>query len=207
MTQVSTAKRLPFTWADYRAWPDDERWEIVEGEAYAMSPAPTVRHQQIVGALFHALMTHFAGRKCKPFVAPIDVKLDDLNVVQPDLIVVCRKEQIQRTHVEGAPTLVIEVLSPATVLHDRAVKLPLYARHGVSEVWLVTPFPHTVEVFVLDGKEYRLAGVWRKEEALRSRTFPDLSVGLAPVFDFPLEPGEEPPVVREPPGHYGKRRA
>jgi Uma2 family endonuclease len=207
MSPTATARRLPYTWDDYRAWPDDERWEIVEGESYAISPAPTMRHQHIVAALMFALMTHFAGKSCRPIVSPVDVKLDDLNVVQPDLIVVCRKEQMKRTHVEGAPTLASEVLSPSSALHDRAVKLPLYARHGVAEVWLVTPYPHCVEVFLLDGPGYRLAGVWRRQDTLRSPTFPDLAVDLAPVFDFPLEPGEETPAVREPPARYGASRA
>ena len=207
MSAIAIARRRPYTWDDYRAWPDDERWEIVAGEAYAMSPAPSTRHQHIVTALTHALMTPFAGKLCRPIVAPVDVKLDDLNVVQPDLVVVGRKEQIRRTHVEGPPALAIEVLSPSSALHDRAVKLPLYARHGVAEVWLVTPYPNCVEVFLLDGPGYRLAGVWRRQDALCSPTFKDLALDLAPVFDFPLEPGEEPPAVREPPARYGASRA
>lgn len=183
-------------------WPDDERWEIVAGEAYAMSPAPTPRHQQIVTTLTHALVAYFAGKACRALVAPVDVKLDAENVVQPDIVVVCRPEQIQRTHIDGAPTLVVEVLSPSSILHDRAVKLPLYARHGVREVWLVTPCPHCVEIFLLDGSSYRLAQVLRRLDILRSPTFPELVVELTPVFDFPLDPGEEPLAVREPPGHY-----
>ena len=202
MTPSSAAHKLPYTWDDYRTWPDDERWEIVAGEPYAMSPAPTPRHQQVVTALTRALAMHFTGKPCRAIVAPLDVKLDAENIVQPDLVVVCRPEQIRRTHIEGPPTLVIEVLSPSTALHDRAAKLPLYARHGVQEVWLVTPFPHCVELFVLDGPGYRLAQVLTKQETLRSPTFPELAVDLATIFDFPLDPDEEPPMVREPPGRY-----
>lgn len=197
---------MPYTWEDYCAWPDDERWEIVAGEAYAMSPAPTPRHQQIVTTLAQRLATFFAGKPCRALVAPVDVKFDAENIVQPDLVVVCRPEQLQRTHIDGAPALVIEVLSPSSAMHDRAVKLPLYARHGVREVWLVTPYPCCVEIFLLDGSGYRLAQVLQRAELLRSPSFPELVVELAAVFDFPLEPGEEPPVVREPPGRYGSAR-
>ena len=202
MSAPSTAHKLPYTWDDYRTWPDDERWEIVAGEAHAMSPAPTPRHQQVVTALAHALATHFTGKPCRTLVAPLDVKLDAENIVQPDLVVVCRPEQIRRTHIEGPPTLVIEVLSPSTTLHDRATKLPLYARHGVQEVWLVSPYPPCVEVFVLDGPGYRLAQVLTKQKTLHSPTFPDLAIPLEPIFDFPLDPGEQPALVREPPGRY-----
>lgn len=202
MTPPSTARKLPYTWEDYRTWPDDERWEIVAGEAYAMSPAPTPRHQQVVTALTQALAAHFTGKPCRALVAPLDVKLDAENIVQPDLVVVCRPGQIRRTHIEGAPTLVIEVLSPSSALHDRAVKLPLYARQGVQEVWLVTPYPHCVEIFLLDGPGYRLAQVLKRQDTLQSPAFPDLSIPLATIFDFALEPGEEPPLVREPPGRY-----
>ena len=206
MSTTATARHLPYTWDDYRTWPDDERWEIVEGEAYAMSPAPTPRHQHVVATLLYALMTHLAGKRCRPIVSPVDVKLDDLNVVQPDIVVVCRPEQIRCTHVEGPPALVVEVLSPSTALHDRARKLRLYARHGVIEVWLVTPFPPCVEIYRLDGASYRLGEVLSKEDTLRSPSFANLAVDLAPVFDFPLEPGEDPPAVREPPAHYGEHR-
>jgi len=202
MTSSSSARRLPYTWDDYRTWPEGDRWEIVAGEAYAMSPAPTPRHQHIVSALTHALVAYFTGKPCRALVAPVDVKLDAENIVQPDLMVVCRPEQFRRTHIEGAPTLVIEVLSPSSALHDRAMKLPLYARHGVQEVWLVTPYPHCIEIFLLDGPSYRLAHVLKRQDVLHSPSFPDLVVDLALLFDFPIEPGEEPPAVREPPGRY-----
>ena len=202
MSATSTAQNLPFTWDDYRSWGDEQRWEILDGEAYAMSPAPTTRHQYVHREIFSALCAHFRGRKCSAFSSPIDVKLSDVDVVQPDIVVVCRPEQIKRTHVEGAPTLVVEILSPSTAQRDRGVKMDAYAEAGVREVWLVTPWPPCVEVFVLDGPTYRRHAAFLETQTLKSPTFPELAVELAPAFDFPLEPGEEPPVVREPPGHY-----
>jgi Uma2 family endonuclease len=204
MNRLSTARSLPFTWDEYRTWRSDERWEIVDGEAYAMSPAPTVRHQLIHAALFTALFDQFRHRPCRVISSPLDVKLSATDVVQPDIVVVCDHRQITETHIEGGPSLVVEILSPSTAQRDRGVKMDAYARAGVCEVWLVTPWPQSVEVFVLDGPTYRRHAVFVQTQTLRSAAFPELKIGLAAVFDFPLQPGEEPPVVREPPPHrYG----
>lgn len=200
----STARNLPFTWSEYRTWGDDERWEILDGDAYAMSPAPTVRHQIIQANLFAQLFQHFEGRPCRVIPSPLDVKLSETDVVQPDIVVVCDRRQITETHIDGGPALVVEILSPSTAQRDRGIKMDAFARAGVREVWLVTPWPHSVEVFALDGPTYRRHAVFIQTQALRSATFPELEIDLAAVFDFPLQPGEEPPVVREPPSRrYG----
>ena len=179
-----------FTWADYRAWPDGERWELLGGEAFAMSPSPGSRHQAVSFRLSYALEAYFRGKQCRPFAAPLDVKLSEADAVQPDLLVVCDPAQIKRTHVEGAPALVVEILSPCTEGHDRGRKLELYARSGVAEYWLVSPFPSYVEVLSLDGPGYRVWRVFQREDILRSKLFPGLEVNLPEVFDFPLEPEE-----------------
>ncbi len=202
MSEGSAARHLPYTWDDYRSWDDDRRWEIIGGEAYAMSPAPTTRHQKIHTELVRQMANHFAAHPCQTFSAPTDVKLSDRDVVQPDILVVCDPKQIRPTHIEGPPALVIEILSPSTGQRDRVVKMDLYARAGVREVWLVTPFPQSVEVFVLDGATYRRAAAYDQTGSLASPTFEGLTIDLVPVFDFPLEPGEEPPVAMEPPGRY-----
>ena len=207
MNFSSTAKHLPYTWTDYRSWQNDERWEIIDGEAYAMSPAPSVRHQHIHRELFTSICAHFRGKSCRPFSCPIDVKLSDTDIVQPDIVVVCRPEQILRSHIEGSPTLVVEILSPSSAQRDRGVKMDVYARAGVGEVWLVTPWPHCVEVYVLDGRGYRRHAAFIQTQTLASAAFPALTIDLVPVFDFPLYPGEEPPVVREPPGRYAAATA
>jgi Uma2 family endonuclease len=199
MTEPARKLGRRFTWADYRSWPDDERWEIIDGEAFAMSPAPLTRHQHILRELSVPLGNYFKGKKCRPFWSPCDVKLAEDTVVQPDILVVCDPRQITRTHIEGPPALVVEILSPDSSVHDRIRKTRLYARFGVQEYWIVTPFPSTVEVLLLDDKSYRLHASYAKEDELVSATFPDLKIPLADVFDFPLEPGEELPVVREPP--------
>lgn len=164
-----------------------------------MSPAPQPRHQLIAGEIFATLHTHLSGKPCKAIMAPVDVRLSAEDIVQPDVVVVCRPDQIKRTHIEGAPALVIEILSESTALYDRTRKLRLYAHSGVGEVWLVTPYPWLVEVLQFDGACYRLAGTYTKTDTLASPTFPDLVMDLTKVFDFPLDPGEAVEMVRE--GH------
>lgn len=187
-----------FTWDDYQTWSDDQRWEIIAGEAFAMSPSPTTRHQVISRELAASMHPFFRKGPCEYFVAPFDVQLSDEDIVQPDLMVVCDKNQIKRTHIEGAPKLVVEIVSESSTIHDRMRKSQLYARAGVQEYWIVTPFPSLIEVFELDGGSYRVRHVFGKDDTLSSPAFPGLSIPLADVFTFPLEPDELPRVVREP---------
>ena|ERR1051326_5721607 len=187
-----------YTWSDYRTWTDDKRWEIIGGEVFQMA-SPTSRHQTISMELSVRLHAFFKNKGCKVFAAPMDVVLSDEDVVQPDHLVVCDANQIKRTHVEGPPTLVVEIVSADSGLRDRMLKLNLYAYAGVKEYWIVTPWPSTVEVLVLQGQKYQVHQVFGKDSTLVSATFPDLQLPLADAFNFPLEPGEEPPVVHEPP--------
>ncbi|HAS83573.1 MAG TPA: Uma2 family endonuclease [Verrucomicrobia bacterium] len=197
MSTAIAYKDSTFTWSDYRSWPDDERWEIVGGEAFDMSSAPLTRHQLIVGELTGQMYAHFKGHRCRVWPAPVDVKLSEEDIVQPDLLVVCDPAQIQRTYIEGAPALVIEVLSEASLFHDRVRKMGLYARSGVREYWLVTPYPHLIEVYELAGDAYTLRGGYTRDDTLASPSFPALHLDLASVFDFPLAPGEAVKMVKE----------
>ena len=204
----ATARKLArHTWSDYQSWDDGQRWEIIGGEAHAMSPAPTLRHQRVQAELTAQMMAFFRGKKCQVFPAPTDVKLSELDVVQPDLVVVCDRASLKPTHVEGAPALIVEILSPSTAAHDRVRKLPLYAASGVQEVWLITPYPWLAEVLVLDGGSYRLDHAYEKSDTLESRVFRGLKIKLARVFDYPIDPGERVVMVKEGRPLYGKKRS
>jgi Uma2 family endonuclease len=185
--------REHYTWADYRSWDDSQRWELVDGQPIAMSPAPSFAHQAIVLELGTQLQAFFRGKTCRPMVSPIDLKLADDVVLQPDLLVVCDPRQIHSTHIEGPPALVIEVTSPSSVVHGRVRKTALYARAGVPEYWLVTPEPGVVEVLRLDGATYRLASAWDSTGTLTTPGFPGLAIALAELFAYP-------PGAAEPPG-------
>ena len=205
MSSLLAEKRKGYTWDDYRTWWDDKRWEIIGGEAFDMTPAPLVRHQLVCGELCFRLKSYFQGGICQVLDSPTDVKLSNEDVVQPDILVVCSPRQIMETHIEGPPALVVEILSPSGLRHDRVRKMELYARSGVKEFWLVTPEPPLVEVFVLAGSSYRLHGGYGPDETLRSPIFPKLKLSLAGVFDFPGIPAAKGRKVKETAPPYGAR--
>jgi Uma2 family endonuclease len=154
------ATGVVLTYADYAAIPaDGRRYELHEGEV-SVTPAPGTRHQEVVGNLYLALRQHVdAGLGGRVFVSPIDCLLSDTSVVQPDLVYVAadRAAVVTARGIEGAPTLVVEVLSPSTVQIDRAVKRQLYARHGVPCYWIVDPDARRVEAYVLAEGAYQPA--------------------------------------------------
>jgi Uma2 family endonuclease len=198
MSEPAAKPGRRYTWSEYRTWNDDKRWEIIGGELFLMS-SPTSRHQIITMELSVRLHSFFKDKGCKVFAAPMDVVLSDEDVVQPDHLVVCDSRLIKRTHIEGPPSLIVEIVSPDSGLRDRMRKLNLYARSGVKEYWIVTPWPSTIELLLLHGQKYMVHQVFSKDDILVSATFPDLHVTLGDIFNFPLEPGEEPPVIQEPP--------
>jgi len=195
-----------FTWADYLTWPENERWELIDGEAVAMSPSPSSFHQDATAGLLVAMKNYFAGRKCRVYPAPMDVKLSDVDVVQPDILVVCNPEQI-KNHIEGPPALVVEILSRSSLQRDRITKTEMYARYGIEEYWIVTPDPGLVEVYKLQDGHYLLWKAFGPKDTLTSPGFPGLSIGLPEVFDYPMsgEP-QDITLVKERPGVYAANR-
>ena len=192
-----------YTYDDYCTWPDDERWELIGGLAWSMSPAPSVRHQKLVSKLCRRLEEHFQGKRCDVLPAPLDVKLSDCDVVQPDVTVVCDPKIVTKACIEGPPSMVVEILSPSTARKDRRHKMALYASSGVPEYWIVTPFPSTIEVLTLDSGRYVVHSVFEKGDILKSPSFPDLAISTDDIFDFPLTDEEQQlMVVKEPPAHY-----
>src|SRR3989338_2135709 len=132
---MALAKKIKhkYTYSEYLTWDDNKRWEIIEGEVYDMTPAPTTYHQDVVTTLSRCLGNQLEGKSCTVFVSPIDVVLSEENVVQPDVIVVCDKKKILDSHIHGAPDLVIEILSPSTTVKDRREKKDMYEKFGVKE--------------------------------------------------------------------------
>ena len=156
-----------FTYADYCSWPDDERWELIDGVAWNMSPAPGRSHQSILGKLFRLVADITDATTCETYIAPFDVRLPDeatagiertgsssapsdettTTVVQPDIAVFCRPEVLDDAGAHGAPDLVVEILSPSTSYKDQTHKLALYERHRVQEYWVVNGDARWVMVY------------------------------------------------------------
>lgn len=213
MRHTAKIEKGHYTWKDYLTWPDNERWEIICGEAYrmdfgeySMSPSPTYRHQHIILNLAVKLKISFEGRKCHPILSPMDVKLAEDIVVQPDIMIVCDEKKIKDKYIEGAPDLVVEVISRSSVAHDKVRKLKIYAEFGVKEYWIFSPYPHMAELLVLKDGKYRLEQVCEGNDILKSSIFPFVKIDLAEIFDFPLNPEEEEIKklsLREPQSVYG----
>lgn len=150
------------TYGDYLGWPEEVRYELIDGVAYMMAPAPDLAHQELVGEIYRQLATALRGARCRAFIAPLDVRLpgggeaDEQvdTVVQPDVLVVCDPSKLDSRGVRGAPDLVVEVLSPSTATHDHILKRRAYERAGVAEFWLVHPTDRVLTIYRLAGTEY-----------------------------------------------------
>jgi len=180
-----------WTYADYLNWNDD-RWEIIDGIAYAMSPAPGRRHQELSGELFRQISNHLKGKHCKIFAAPFDVRLaerpgltDDKveSVVQPDLLVVCDSSKLDERGCNGPPDLIIEITSPSTGKNDLTIKFDLYQRHGVKEYWIVHPAEQTLMVFkLLENGMYSAPGRFGGSDQVDVPLLGELVIALGEVF-------------------------
>lgn len=168
-----------YTYADYVRWEGSERWELIDGEPYLMSPAPSSGHQELVSELLFQLRLFLRGQVCRALVSPIDVRLPKAaeadeavdTVVQPDLVVVCDPAKIDRAGVKGAPDLVIEVISPSTAVHDEVLKLKLYEKAGVREYWIVSGEKRTITMYHRMGDVFA-AVVVSERQNLESRGLP-----------------------------------
>ncbi len=174
-----------YTWADYCSWPDDERWELIDGVAYAMAAAPSISHQKVVGRLYSRLERALVAGACEPFIAPTAIRLSDTDVVEPDILVVCDPAKVKASHVEGAPDLIVEVLSPGTAARDLRPKKALYERAGVKEYVVVDPLEHYAIRFVLIDDTYDRGTVVAWDEVLTFVTLAGVEVPLWEVFGLP----------------------
>lgn len=150
-----------YRFTDWLNWPENERWELIAGRAYNMSPSPNVPHQDYVMKLANQLYSFLEGESCRLFVAPLDVFLEAEEagdegdtVVQPDLMVVCAGEKIKKNGIHGSPDFLVEVLSDSTANKDFSSKRDLYERSGVREYWLIQPDTGTVFQYLLKGDSF-----------------------------------------------------
>ncbi|MCY4557167.1 MAG: Uma2 family endonuclease, partial [Chloroflexi bacterium] len=144
----------PYRRADYAALPDEPRCELIHGRFY-LSPSPVRLHQFLVTELWQVLQAVAGERGGQALVAPMDVHLADHTVAHPDVLYVSpQRREILQDWIEGAPDLVVEVLSPSTARMDRLLKLSRYAEAGVREYWLVDPAARTIEFYVNGGEHF-----------------------------------------------------
>lgn len=182
-----------YTYSDYEKWDDGNRWELIDGVPYMMSPAPSPRHQEISTNLVILLGIYLKGKTCKVYAAPFDVRLNADSgydtVVQPDISVICDPGKIDECGCKGAPDMVVEILSPATRKHDTSVKLKKYLEAGVREYWIVDQEDRTVFVYALQSGTYMLR-VYEDTQSVPVGIFEDCIIDLAEVFPVVESPSE-----------------
>ena len=188
---------IGFTYADYLTWNFKERIELIRGRIFKMSPAPSITHQGISTNISFQFLLFLQGKKCKCFQAPIDVRLkgkpfrkkklrdeEITTVVQPDIIVVCDEEKLKDNRsVDGAPELVVEILSPGNTRTETKHKFGLYEENGVFEYWMVYPEYKQIHVFVLNEKEeYGKPTIYEANENISSTVLTGLSIPMEDLF-------------------------
>ena len=176
-----------YTYADYLMWKIKDRVEILKGKIFKMSPAPAIPHQSISFNLSGLLFMYFYNKPCKVFASPFDVVFKNKDgkedtVVQPDLCVVCDPEKLaDGKRCQGAPDLIIEILSPGNSKKELKNKYELYQEAGVREYWLVHPQDEYVIINVLENNQYRALPPFVDKE-VTSVIFPDLSLQTEDIF-------------------------
>ncbi len=204
MPPLAHALDSPPCYRDYLEW--DDRWELINGVVYDMTPAPSRMHQKISGDLFSLIHNQLDGKPCEVYAAPFDVRLPDKTgatdnetntVVQPDIVVICDPEKLDDRGCLGAPDLVVEILSPATAAKDLQVKRDLYEKHGVKEYWIVHPADKLLMAYRPGATgEYTKAAVYAGLEMVESTAVPGIVVHLVDIFGMPQEePSKTSPCI------------
>jgi Uma2 family endonuclease len=176
--------RVKFTYKDYMSAPEDKRYELLDGDLIVV-PAPDMEHQDTSRNIVFPLGAFVRERSLGyVYYAPCDVVLSDTDVVQPDLLFISKERShiITRRNIQGAPDLVIEILSPGTAERDRNFKRRLYERHGVREYWMADPYARTIEVLALGERGFELVAVYHYGEVLTSPLLEGLRLDLREVF-------------------------
>jgi Uma2 family endonuclease len=175
------------TYDDLELLPDDgRRHEIIDGDHYA-TPSPMLRHQTVAGRLYFKLMVFLESHALgQVFIAPCDVVLSPIDVVVPDLLFVCRAREsiLTRANVQGAPDLVLEVLSTSTRRTDELIKRKLYERFGVLEYWVADPVVDRIRIYRREGDAFGRALELSAEtgDVLTTPLLPGLSIPLGEIF-------------------------
>lgn len=190
LDQLDFNKR--YTYADYIKWKFEERVELLKGKLFKMA-APSTLHQEISGNLYGFMWNYLRKKNCKLYAAPFDVRLplpqnkvtnDKIDtVIQPDLCVVCDLSKITKNGCNGAPDLVVEILSPGNSRREMRDKFEIYEEAGILEYWVIDPERRSVSRHILENGKFKvLLPYLMDNDILRSTLFEDLEIDLNEVF-------------------------
>ncbi len=178
-----------YTYSDYLMWQFTERVELIKGFIKKMSPAPSRIHQTIAINITVKLSQYLENKSCSLFFAPFDVRLPVKNsksnttVVQPDLCIICDEQKLDDKGCNGAPDLIVEILSPNNSKYDVDTKFRLYEESGVKEYWMVEPIEKIVLVYTLQNEKYIGLKPFTIGEVIESPLFPDMKIEVLDVFN------------------------
>jgi Uma2 family endonuclease len=197
MTEITSLSQLDingtYSYADYLTWKFEQAVELIKGHITPMA-APSRRHQGISWQLTLTVGNAFLNKKCNAYAAPFDVRLFDkskskkankdvYSVIQPDICIICDEEKLDDSGCQGAPDLVIEILSPGNSKKEMRTKKQLYEENGIREYWVIDPERETVHQFVLgDSDVYAPPIIYVSEEIVYCSIFEELVVPLDKIF-------------------------
>ncbi len=180
-----------YSYADYKTWDDNERWEIINGVVYNMSPAPMRIHQKISGTVFRKIGNFLEGKSCQVYDAPFDVRFIDYEnqaddeieiIVQPDIVIVCDENKLDDYGCKGSPDIIIEIISPSTFKRDKIEKFYLYEKYEIKEYWIVYPFEKNVEIYKLTEGKYEIPEIYGKDDKIIVKHLDNFVLDLKDVF-------------------------
>ena len=192
MGEAAAELKERYTYGDYKLWDDDLRWELIDGEAFCMTPGPGTAHQSLSIHLASELWVYFKGKDCQVFYAPFDVMLpkgdeseDEIDtVVQPDIMIICDKSKLQRNGIKGAPDVIIEILSPSTTRRDLDDKFKLYERAGVKEYVIVDPLNKVIFAHRKNSEGlFSSREIYGIDDILEFGLFPELKIPLSSIWE------------------------
>ena len=179
-----------YTYADYLQWNFNERVELFKGKFFKMSPAPNRSHQQLSLKLTNKLFRYFETTTCDLYVAPFDVRLEKTisndtkvtTVVQPDLCVICDQNKLDDKGCNGAPDLIVEILSPGNSKKEMGIKFDLYEENGVKEYWIVEPAEKSIFIYMLQNERFIGLKPLIEDDKMKSPLFPELDFDVREIF-------------------------
>jgi len=175
---MSTIKHKIWTYDDYYNLNDGKRYEVIEGELIEMTAAPSFKHQTVSTNLFKKI-DRYVEENDMGLVryAPLDIKLNEINTLQPDLIYLSYENfhLIDDRGVFGAPDLVVEILSPSNPNHDKVLKYQIYEKFKVQEYWIVDPKNSSIKIYVLENNKFVLFSDTTKSEIMKSQLLSKLN--------------------------------
>jgi len=176
-----------YTYADYLKWDAKERFQLIKGEAFMMA-SPSVKHQTILRELFLQFGNYLQGKECQVFTAPLDVRLfpqnnnSDDTVVQPDLLVVCDNKKIGKNSINGAPDLVIEIMSPSNSYRELFLKFQYYLEAGIREYWVIDPDEKKVQVHIYENGRY-ITSIYKENSVIQVTILLGFNIDLAGILN------------------------